>query len=208
MLNYAERKRNKNIYRGQTAFYPPPLRPSVFRVCQHSRFAMEGNPELQMRNWGREFYLEHSDCEYLFGNEQRKRSHAIRRIMSVYLNSALGYPLTQALKQQAGYSSEGLDVSYDYSTFFALHEFKNGEYTRKEAGNVPSVVYRWKVLAESFSLQDNYYCKAHFIPSLDIIKSFGVCNNREESINSLDRYLEEIQWEVSISDYLTDIRLR
>lgn len=78
---------------------------------------MEGNPELQMRNWGREFYLEHSDCEYLFGNEQRKRSHAIRRIMSVYLNSALGYPLTQALKQQAGYSSEGLDVSYDYSTF-------------------------------------------------------------------------------------------
>ena len=46
---------------------------------------MEGNPELQMRNWGREFYLEHSDCEYLFGN--------------------------------AGYFSEGLDVSYDYSTF-------------------------------------------------------------------------------------------
>ncbi len=188
----------KYIYRGQTKMYQPPLRPSAYRPCQYSRFAMKGEPGYQVRDWGREFYLERTDNEYLFGDEEKKRSHAVRRIMSVYMNNALGYPLTQALFQQAGYSSEGLDVSYDLriALFFALYEFdvQKGKYERKRAGKRPSVIYRWKKPEDSFSLQDNYYKKAHLIPSLEIIKSFGVCKSREESIASLERYLNAIRW--------------
>ena len=188
----------KYIYRGQTKMYQQPLRPSAYRPCQYSRFAMKGEPGYQVRNWGREFYLERTDNEYLFGDEGRKRSHAVRRIMSVYMNNALGYPLTQALFQQAGYSSEGLDVSYDLriALFFALYEFdvKKVKYKRKKAGSHPSVLYLRKEPEDSFSLQDNYYKRAHLIPSLEIIKNFGICKTREESIASLERYLNAIRW--------------
>lgn len=179
----------KYIYRGQIEMYQPPLRPSMFRYCQYSKFAMEGNPVYQVRNWGREFYLEHSDCKI-------KKSHAVRRMMSVYMNNALGYPLTQALLQQAGYSSEGLDVSYDLhiALFFALYQFKEGRYYRKKAGDQPSVIYRWKLPEKTFSLQDNYYSKAHFIPSLEILGSFGLCKDNAESSVSLNQYLKAIGW--------------
>lgn len=193
-----DEQNQKYIYRGQTRMYQPPLRPSAFRPCQYSRFAMEGEPAYQVRKWGREFYLERTDNEYLFGDEKRKKSHAARRIMSVYMNNALGYPLTQALFQQAGYSSEGLDVTYDLhmALFFALYEFnaEKGKYERKKAGNRQSVVYRWKQPEDSFSLQDDYYKRAHFIPSLEIIKNFEVCQSREESVASLERYLNAIHW--------------
>lgn len=193
-----DEQNQKYIYRGQTQMYQPPLRPSAFRPCQYSRFSMEGEPAYQIRNWGREFYLERTDNEYLFGDEKRKQSHAVRRIMSVYMNNALGYPLAQALFQQAGYSSEGLDVSYDLhiALFFALHEFdaEKGKYKRKKAGKQPSVIYRWKQPENSFSLQDDYYKKAHFIPSLEIINNFGVCKTKEESVASLERYLDAIHW--------------
>lgn len=191
-----EAKTQDFLYRGQVEMFQPPLRPSAFRNCQFSRFAMEGDPTRQIRNWGKEFYLEYSDCEYLFGDNKIKKSHAIRRMMSVYMNSALGYPLTQALFQQAGYSSEGLDVSYDLhiALFFALYRYKNGRYYRKQAGDKPSVIYRWKIPKDAFSLQDNYYAKAHFIPSLEILRSFGTCKNNEESSASLDRYLQAIGW--------------
>ncbi len=203
-----DEQNQKYIYRGQTRMYQPPLRPSAFRPCQYSRFAMEGEPAYQVRNWGREFYLERTDNEYLFGDEKRTKSHAARRIMSVYMNNALGYPLTQALFQQAGYSSEGLDVTYDLhiALFFALYEFdaEKGKYKRKKAGKRQSVVYRWKKPESSFSLQDDYYKKAHFIPSLEIIQNFGVCRSREESIASLERYLNAIHWgsmEFDLPDY-------
>lgn len=193
-----DERNQKYIYRGQTQMYQPPLRPSAYRPCQYSRFAMEGEPAYQVRNWGREFYLERTDNEFLFGDERRKKSHAVRRIMSVYMNNALGYPLTQTLFQQAGYSSEGLDVTYDLhiALFFALYEFnaEKGKYERKKAGNRQSVIYRWKRPENSFSLQDDYYKRAHFIPSLEIIRNFGVCRSREESLVSLERYLNAIRW--------------
>lgn len=191
-----EEKKQKYLYRGQVEMYKPPLRPSAFRYCQYSRFAVEGNPADQIRKWGREFYLEYADCEYLFGDEKVKKSHAVRRMMSVYMNNALGYPLTQALFQQAGYSSEGLDVSYDLhiALFFALYRFKNGRYYRKTAGDKPSVLYRWKLPEKGLTLQDDYYSKTYFIPSLEILKSFAACKDRAESSASLERYLKEIGW--------------
>lgn len=191
-----EESRQKYIYRGQVEMYEPPLRPSAFRYCQYSRFAVEGRPAYQLKNWGKEFYLEHMDVEYLYSDEKKERSHKVRRIMSTYMNNALGYPLTQALLQQAGYSSEGLDVSYDLhiALFFALYRFENGRYYRKKAGDKPSVIYRWKLPEKGFTLQDDYYCKAHFIPSLEILRSFETCKSKEESSASLNRYLKEIGW--------------
>lgn len=191
-----EERTQKYIYRGQTKKYQPPLRPSAFRRCQYSKFAMEGNPAHQVRNWGREFYLEVADCENIFGDEGIKKKHAVMRMMSVYMNNVLGYPLTQALLQQAGYASEGLDVSYDLriALFFALYKLKDGRYYRKEAGGEPSVIYRWKLPKTSFSLQDNYYSKANFIPSFEILSSFGVCKDAAESRASLNRYLQAIGW--------------
>ena len=89
-------------------------------------------------------------------------------------------------------------MSYDLriALFFALYEFdvQKGKYKRKKAGRHPSVIYRWKEPEDSFSLQDNYYKRAHLIPSLEIIKNFGICRTREESIASLERYLNAIRW--------------
>ncbi len=129
---------------------------------------------------------------------EHKKAHAVKRIISQYGNNALGYPLTQAFFQQAGYSSEGLDVSYDLciALFFALYEFKNGKYVKKEFGESKpySVLYRWKLPENRISLQDNYYSKAHFIPTYDIFRNFSVCDSVEESRASLKRYLKAIHW--------------
>lgn len=187
-----DQKKGDYVYRGQTRAYAAPLRPSAYRPCHYSRFAMLGDPSCQQKNWGREFYLETNDFERL---GKKRTEHAIKRIMSMHVNNALGYPLTQALFQQAGYSSEGLDVSYDIhiALFFALYEYKYGSYVRKESKE-PSIIYRWKLPAEKVTLESNYYSKAHFIPTLDILNSFDVCESIEESVSSLNRYLDEIGW--------------
>lgn len=181
------------VYRGQTRAYACPLRPSAYRPSRYSRFAMLGEPSCQQKNWGREFYLEHNNFDHM--GQEKRTGHAIKRIMSVHINNALGYPLTQALFQQAGYSSEGLDVSYDIriALFFALYEYKNGKYLKKESKE-PSIIYRWKLPTEKVTLESNYYSKAHFIPTLDIFNSFDVCESIEESVSSLNRYLNEINW--------------
>lgn len=136
--------------------------------------------------------MEEIDFEHL---GQRRTARAIKRIMSMHVNNALGYPLTQALFQQAGYSSKGLDVSYDIhiALFFALYEYNNGSYFRKKSKE-PSIIYRWKLPKEKIGLECNYYSKAHFLPTLDILNNFGVCESIEESISSLEQHLNEIGW--------------
>lgn len=184
---------NQYLYRGQTRVYSSPLRPSAYRPCRYSRFGMMGEQACQLRNWGREFYLEDLNFDQLKAG--KKEAQAVKRIMSMYVNNALGYPLTQAFFQQAGYSSEGLDVSYDVkiALFFALYEYKAGSYFRKTSKE-PSVLYRWKCPNEKMTIYDNYYSKAHFISTIDILNGFQVCDTVEESIDSLERYLEEIRW--------------
>lgn len=188
-------KNKQYIYRGQTRIYPSPLRPSAYRNCRYSRYAMLGELSCQIRNWGHEFYLENTDCDVLKAD---KKAHIVKRIMSQHVNNALGYPLAQAFFQQAGYSSEGLDVSYDLNIalFFALYEYKNNKYIEKNFGKsqCPSVLYRWKLPENNISLHDNYYSKAHFIPTYDIFHSFSTCDSVEESKASLEEYLRAIRW--------------
>lgn len=183
----------KYVYRGETKSHPYPLRPSAFRCCDYSKFPMCGSFS-GIRNWGNCYYLEHGNLKQ---TDKKWKSHAVKRIMSMYLNNALGYPLSQALLQQAGYSSEGLDVTYNIkiALFFALNYYNetDGKYYRKESKE-PSVIYRWKVPGEAFTLHDNYYCKAHFIPTLNIFQQFNMCESKRESVESLERYLAEIHW--------------
>lgn len=189
----SDEKKGKYIYRGETKRHDSPLRPSAFRSCSYSKFPMFGNSS-GMRGWGNYFYLEHDN---LTRSDKKWKSHAVKRIMSMYLNDALGYPLTQALLQQAGYASEGLDVTYNIkiALFFALYKYSedDGKYYRK-GSEEPSIIYRWKVPKETFTLHDNYYCKAHFIPTFDLFQQFNVCDSKSECIASMDRYLKEIGW--------------
>lgn len=192
-----EQNPGQYIYRGQNRYYHHPLRPSGYRGCRYSRFAMQGYPELQIKKSGKEFYFEYG---YAYNKTPKEfKAHACMRLLSAYLNNALGYPLTQALCQQAGYNSEGIDVtdSIDIAFFFAAHIYQNGQYLPKQASKAQSVIYRWKkpkVQGDLSLLHNNYYTCPGLIPTKEILSSFKQCNTEEEFSKSFQDYKEAIGW--------------
>ena len=189
------------LYRGQVAEYPYPLRASAYRKCDYSRSAFRGDRELQLRKSGAQFFFEDQQRATLTMEQK------LKRFLSVFTNTALGYPLSQAMLQQAGYSSEGLDVSYDYrlALFFSLFELCGasegdrvaGHYYLKKNTRTDSVIYRWKrppVTASFDLLQKNYYTCPWLIPSYELLDLFGTCSTLEESVQSIRDYLAAIGW--------------
>lgn len=188
---YSEHK-NGYYYRGQNhLFDDSPLSPSMYRYG-YSRLPIYYDGEKRLRKTGTSFYFENSIAK------SPSKAYKIKRLMSMYITRALGYTFTQAMFQQAGYGSEGIDITSDIAIalFFSTYDYKDGKFyidpTRKH-----SVIYRWRTLANikpSDSLQKNFYYCPNLIPTYDIFKSFKTCDSKSEFYQSLRDYSEAINW--------------
>ncbi|MFC2152190.1 hypothetical protein ACFLSE_06640 [Bacteroidota bacterium] len=188
-----EEHKENYYYRGQISYYGKPLRPSMYRYpASKHPILYEGDKRL--KGIGKSFYFEDS----LRSNVSK--AYKIKRLMSRYINNALGYTFTQSMFQQAGYTSEGLDITTDLNIalFFATYDYNNetGTYYVNEEKEY-SVLYRWKNLKSSTpkdELQKDYYNCSNLISTYDIYKSFDVCDTNEEFYNSLKEYAKSINW--------------
>src|SRR4051812_30652810 len=133
-------------YRGQSREFAGPLWPSQYRALFRSNDCLTFDQELTLRKSGSRFHLRLSSSDwtpfpdaaayYASVAEAQVKLFVIR-----HLRNALGYPLGEACFQQAGWRSEGLDVTSDVKVamFFALHEWTGSGYRRKPDAAPPSV---------------------------------------------------------------------
>ena len=194
LLHKLEREHRPGYYyRGQADYYTV-LQPSMFRSGS-SRLPIKFTGDERLRKSGTEFYFEDLKAP--------KLNFKIRRLLSMEINNALGYPLTQAMFQQAGYNSEGLDITSDYliALFFSTYEYIQGkscfEMKDNKKGKPYSVIYRWRHLEAVDplkALNSNFIDCKNFIPTYDIFKWFGTCDTVSEFITSLKQYAEAISW--------------
>lgn len=192
-------------FRGQTREYPGPLWPSCYRLNERSEhsFTIENNSRL--RGTGKKFYFR---SDYLqrdgFNSEDAYQSYIrktnLKHFIILQIRNALGYPLTQAFCQQAGMSSEGLDVTSDLKVafFFAMFDFNGKEYKLKTEVDKPGVIYRWRFEKVAWSREDlnryDFYTCPRLIPVHDIFQSFAVCETQEECRRSIETYRSAIDW--------------
>ncbi len=195
LLKKLGKEGGENIYyRGQTNFYGHPLPVSMYRYPQ-SAHPINYNGDARLRNVGKSFYFEDS-----FAGE-KTTGQKIKRELSRYINNAFGYVFTQALFQQAGYTSEGLDITSDIiiALFFSTYDYdtKNGKFYVDDKREY-SVLYRWKNLKQYSAkdiLQKDYYSCPALIPTFDILQSFETCETIDEFNDSLHNYAKAINWD-------------
>lgn len=184
------------VYRGQTKEWPGPLVPSMFRpfVPDGESFSYSGDDRL--RQYGTAFIEELSMPEILTHNDEQAIFQLQKRInVGKELRILFGYPFCQIFSQQAGLSSEGLDVTsdIDIAAFFATHDLINKVYTPSISGE--GIIYRFIAKNDHFSLSNmktlDYYSCPPFISSFDLIQLFEECCSIDESIQSLIEYKME-----------------
>jgi hypothetical protein len=132
--------------------------------------------------------------------EKRLHEYMVFRYINGYVRNALGYPLTEALFQQAGITSEGLDVTTSprIALFFACFDWNGSGYVRKHTGE-PSVIYRWEIDESKVkTIEDicrlSFYSIPQLIPTKSILESMGTCETIEECIQSIEVYAKAINW--------------
>lgn len=196
-----------HVYRGQNRIYPPPLWPSGYRDFIRSEESVMPSATTRMRGCGTHFHFctragrDYSrgvhDPEY----EARVRSFNARLMCASHIRNALGYAVTECLRQQAGWMSEGLDVTHDphVAIWFALSEWIEGHRTVRTRSN-PGVVYRFEVdtrpLAHDDLRSHDFYNCPSFIPAQQIFRLFA-SGPRAESLRALAEYRDAIRWDVS-----------
>ena len=191
---FTEQKSDKNyLYRGQTQKYERPyIIPSVYRgLYQYKKVTDYVPVHVRIRGNENDFY------EQIYNGKPIPMGYKCSRIAAATVNNVFGYPLTQALLQQAGYKSEGVDVTTDLgiALFFATHTCKNGKYYLKtDYDRVKSVLFAWekpKADPEEIMYQNFYTCP-QYIPSLEIMKSFDSCAGMEEFVSSLKEFFAAV----------------
>jgi len=190
-------------YRGQLQQYESPLWPSMYRDVAYME-AMEMPKYLERRcNRGNYFgFMSAFFKSEKYTNPEEIKMRELKRLLMMYARNALGYCLAEAMFQQAGWSSEGLDVTsnIDIAVFFATHRYINKEskYEKDRNYNRERIIYRWSFDKEIWDFKklnkSNYYnCPALF-PSNKILDLFGVCESIEEFERSVETYREIIDW--------------
>src|SRR5262249_14589142 len=122
------------------------------------------------------------------------------RVMCMnHIRNALGYPLSEAMFQQAGWSSEGIDVSHDskVAMAFALSKWEGGR-GRLWARPDPAVLYRFRVDRPRWGFDDlrsyNYYSCPSFVPTREICRLFRTGSDNDFRA-SLFEYQRAIIWD-------------
>lgn len=188
------------FYRGQVKEYNWPLWPSMYRGCSRSDIFQIKNIPSQYRRG--EYFAFRS--VYLYEDraksEEFMRQRELKKLMMSYVRNALGFCLSEALFQQAGWSSQGLDVSSDYkiALFFATHNFIDGKYYIDNNRENIHILYKWDIPMQEWSLEclnhHDYYSLPVVFPTNDIMELFEDCETIEEHLQSIAQYRKEIGW--------------
>lgn len=190
-------------YRGQLQDFVGPLWPSMYRGVVFSD-TMD-LPDFLSRRCNRGKYFAFRSTllnSKIYSDPENIKLRELKRLLMFYVRNALGYCLSEALFQQAGWSSEGLDVTsnIDIAIFFATHiyKYKEAKYEKDQNLDRQRILYRWKFNNETWDFtklnKSNYYnCPAIF-PSKDILALFDVCESIEEFERSIEAYRDAIEW--------------
>ena len=191
-------------YRGQAKLYgQQPLWPSGYR---HSYplgpFPITGADGVKrmFSFWPAYFNIDGNETEAAAKMEESKLRNK-KRVHMGYVRNALGYCLSEALFQQAGWESEGLDVTSnpDVAFYFATHEFVRNKYQRVPSnGKVEHVIYRWKFKEENWDFdrlnRTNFYNRPTLFPTKKVFSLFDAASSREDFLRSLEMYRRKIGW--------------
>ena len=117
-----------------------------------------------------------------------------------YLYMVYGYALASALSQQAGYSSEGLDItsSIPVAAFFSSYKYgKDNTFAFVTDDDSLGVIYRWKKLpqVQPIDVLNADFCTTPcVIPTYDILEMMSENDNTCNLKESLLCYLRAINW--------------
>jgi hypothetical protein len=196
---------NDFVYRGESRVFPAPIWPSKYRRYFASERGVEFERSLRLRGEGACFYFRANFLrDPLGGRDQRTyeeilQREQVRKICMDHVRNALGYPLAEAMFQQAGWSSEGVDVTVDarVALRFALTIW--GEDGGKLLPRAePAVIYRWKVEPRQWTFNDlrayDYYSCPTYVPTREICRLFRM-GSSQEFYDSLNNYRQAIGWD-------------
>lgn len=193
-------------YRGQNKHYDGPLCSSLDRDYstpetiemmgpKYSRFPVHYAREDRLRKTGEWFFF----INKCYSNNRPLWPENVRLQYSLneYLRMAYGYAFSMALCQQAGYQSEGLDVtsSLPIAVFFASYDYKDNSYLLS-GDSYEGVIYRWKNLKKENSeviLHSHFYEAPNLIPVFDIFESLS-SNDYCDLEHSIRSYKKAINW--------------
>ncbi len=187
------------FYRGQNRIFDYPLWPSMYRnVAVINKMQLPS--EISKGGRGKNYAFR---SNWLIGekfqDEENIKLRELKRLLMGYARNALGYCLSEAMFQQAGWESEGLDITdnIEIALFFAMHYYNRGIY-EKDVNPNKKVIYRWKLKREDWDFNKlnkyNYYnCPALF-PSKEILYNFENCDSEQEFYKSIAEYREAIDW--------------
>lgn len=128
------------------------------------------------------------------------RQRELKKLMMSYVRNGLGFCMSEALFQQAGWSSQGLDVSSDYriALFFATHKFIDGKYYSDDNEDNVHILYKWDIPTQEWSLEclnhHDYYSLPFVFPTNEIMNLFDDCETIEEHLQSITEYRRAIGW--------------
>lgn len=191
-------------YRGQNRIFHGPLWPSMYRLCKPTADVVPLPTELlRLSRLGRGTHFGFM-TKFLRENmsEDDRQNLSIKRVMMGHVRNALGYCLAEAFFQQAGWSSEGLDVTdnLDIAFFFASCKWDNGAYVFSASNDDNlAVIYRWRIEESpdwSFPALNTYsfHKMPALFPSKRIINLFETCETDDELILSIEEYRDAISW--------------
>jgi len=193
------------VFRGQPREYPSPLLPSVYRSCLYFDDIIHYDGPLRLRQIGTTFRVQSMNFSAKYfgrsGNpEKALNEYKALLYVKAHVRNALGYPLAEALFQQAGVTSEGLDVttSPQIALFFACFDWGGNGYVKKHSKE-PSVIYKWDLSESKVRTIDDlhsmdFYSTPQLIPTISLLKSIVPCETVEECFHSVDSYAEAINW--------------
>lgn len=187
------------FYRGQNKLFDFPLWPSFYRGSAIIN-PMEISGKIGYYGRGNYFgFRSGLLIDKKYSNPEILKLRELERVMMGYARNGLGYCLAEAMFQQAGWESQGLDVTsnINIALFFATHFYHHEGYQKDQSSNI-RVIYRWKIPKEDWSLDrlnnHNFYnCPALF-PSKDILNLFQECDDDYEFKDSIRNYREAINW--------------
>ena len=197
-------QQNSFVYRGESSVFPPPLWPSKYRGFFQSELPVDIEPDQTIRAVGRSFYFRlnifrdmSAGKDFSFYQERFKLEQ-IKHTCMAHIRNALGYALSEAMFQQAGWSSEGVDVSYEAATSmtFALTKWVHGT-PIIEPRSEPAVFYRFKVSDKQWTFEDlrkyNFFSCPTFVPTREICRLFRTGTYKDFQ-KSLVQYQKMIKW--------------
>lgn len=203
------RKEHKDTYyyRGQTKKYETPLWPSMYRGLGLIN-TMELPQDLKRRcNWGVKFgFKSNILVDEKYSDPKNIELRELKRCIMGYVRNGLGYCLSESMFQQAGWESEGLDVTSDINIamFFATHSYYKGKYNKELSDNL-RVIYRWEFPKEDWNFnrlnESNYYNSPRLFPSAQILDLFDECDSISEFQQSIHEYRNAIGWNADF-DYM------